>query len=229
MIERAARDPAIDVPKLKELLAIHNTERDRTALGLFAEAMTAAQSEMEPVRRDMHNSQTRSRYASYVALDRAIRPIYVRHGFSLTYNTEAMAITDMQRNLCEVWHRGGGMRRYQFDLPIVTAGPKGGDVMTKTHATMSANTYGKRALLKMVFNISETSDDDDGNAASGYGGPVSDEQLYELNKLMTEAKADTAKFLAYMGVDALVNLPARRFKEAKDALELKKNAKPENA
>ena len=40
----------------------------------FNEAMTRAQAEMRPVARDANNPQTRSKYASYVALDRALRP-----------------------------------------------------------------------------------------------------------------------------------------------------------
>src|SRR5215468_4379730 len=68
MIERAAKDPAIDVAKLKELLAIKNSEQDRVASAAYASAMTQCQEEMEPVRRDCVNTQTRSRYASYEAL-----------------------------------------------------------------------------------------------------------------------------------------------------------------
>ena len=38
--------------------------------------------------------------------------------------------------------------------------------MTRTHATVSAVSYGKRTLLKMAFNVAEGTDDDDGNAAA---------------------------------------------------------------
>ena len=45
---------------------------------------------MDPVRKDCENRQTSSKYASYAALDRAIRRHYSDNGFSLQYNTEAI-------------------------------------------------------------------------------------------------------------------------------------------
>ena len=56
-------------------------------------------------------------------------------------------------------------RRFQVDMPIVTQGIRGQDMMTRTHATISAISYGKRALEVLMFNLA-IGDDDDGNAAS---------------------------------------------------------------
>ena len=42
---------------------------------------------MRAIAADANNPQTRSRYASYFALDNAVRPIYTKHGFSLTFDT----------------------------------------------------------------------------------------------------------------------------------------------
>jgi hypothetical protein len=57
-------------------------------------------------------------------------------------------------------------RRFQIDVPIDTKGMRGQDMMTRTHATLSANSYGKRGLLIGMFNLA-IGDDDDGNAAGG--------------------------------------------------------------
>jgi hypothetical protein len=42
---------------------------------------------------------------------------------------------------------------------------KGGDVITKTHAVGSAMTYGRRCVLRMIFNVA-IGEDDDGNCAN---------------------------------------------------------------
>jgi hypothetical protein len=55
-------------------------------------------------------------------------------------------------------------------MPIDTKGARGGDVMTRTHATGSAYTYGKRYLLIGMFNLS-IDDDDDGNSAGRRAAP----------------------------------------------------------
>lgn len=129
----------------------------------YDEAMNAAQAEMAPIRADAANKQTNSRYATFVALDKALRPIYTRHGFSLSFDTGDGAPEGHVRVVCHVSHSGGDARHPHIDMPADGKGAKGNDVMTRTHATGAAITYGQRYLLKMVFNIA-VGDDDDGNA-----------------------------------------------------------------
>jgi hypothetical protein len=87
MIERVARDSSIDIDRLDRLLAMRERENARRAEQAWKAAMSAAQAEMEPVRADATNDQTRSRYASHAALDGAIRAIYTGHGFGLTFDS----------------------------------------------------------------------------------------------------------------------------------------------
>jgi hypothetical protein len=129
----------------------------------FADSLHRAQGKMRPIAADAVNPQTHSKYASYSALDRALRPIYSEEGFSLSFNTAESTIPDHMRVLCDV-SRGGYTRTYQIDMPADGKGAKGGDVMTKTHATGAAASYGMRYLLKMIFNVAVGEDDRDGNA-----------------------------------------------------------------
>jgi len=138
--------------------------------------MAAAQSEMDPIRKDSDNPQTRSRYASYAAMDRAVRPTYTAHGFCLSFNTEDIPTAEEVRVICYV-SRGGFTRKYQVEMPTDGKGLRGNDAMTKTHAYGSGVTYGRRYLLAMIFNLATT--DDDGNAAGGktyMGAPVANRQ-----------------------------------------------------
>jgi hypothetical protein len=166
MFERWAKDPAIDVDKFERFMVMWERERARCAEAEFDTAMNTAQEEMEPVRKDAHNKQTNSRYASFEALDEAVRPIYTRHGFALSFDTGDAPHAEEVRMLCYASHKGGHKRTYKIDLPADGKGAKGGDVMTRTHATVSATSYGQRVLLRMIFNIA-VGGDDDGNRASG--------------------------------------------------------------
>lgn len=171
LIERLATDPRVDVDKLERLMAMQQAMKQQIAKAAFDAAMSAAQAEMRRVATDSNNPQTRSRYASYGALDRALRPIYTGHGFGLSFNTGDGAPAEFVRILCEVTHRDGYSKSYHIDMPADGKGAKGGDVMTKTHAVGSAASYGMRYLLKMIFNVAVGEDDDDGNGASGKGKP----------------------------------------------------------
>lgn len=172
MFERLAANPEIPVDKLQALMDMQRTILREQAEQQFNAAMAQAQAEMRPVAADATNPQTRSRYATYEALDRKLRPIYTRHGFALSFDTAESPMADHIRVLSYVTHGAGHQRTYKVDMPADGKGAKGGDVMTKTHAAGAAMSYGMRYLLKMVFNVAVGEDDDDGNGASRNAHPA---------------------------------------------------------
>jgi hypothetical protein len=179
MIAQAARDGSADVDKLERLILMKERIENKRDEALFNSAMASAQAEMSTVALDSANRQTSSRYASYAALDKAIRPIYSRHGLALTFDTGDGAPENYVRVVCDVLC-GGFSRRYHIDMPADGIGAKGGMVMTRTHATGSAITYGQRYLLKLIFNVSTGDVDDDGNAAGARREPPHDPQTGEV-------------------------------------------------
>lgn len=220
LIEKALADPNFDVDKLERLFALAERTRKADAEQSYNDAMSAAQAELAPVAADAKNPQTKSRYASYAALDRAVRPIYTKYGFSLSFGTSDGGPPDHVRVTCRVAHRDGHKELEHVDMPADGKGAKGGDVMTKTHAAGSAFSYGQRYLLKLIFNIA-VGDDDDGNAAS-VTQYVSQAQVDDLIALMDEVGADREKFLNFLRVDSLSQIPAQRFQAAVKALEAKR-------
>jgi len=164
--ERLSRDPDASVEKIERLMALWERGEARKAEADFNAAMSATQKGMKAVAPDAFNPQTRSRYASYEALDAVLRPIYTEHGFGLSFDTGDGAPAECVRVLCYATHSGGHARTYRIDMPADGKGAKGGDVMTKTHATASGVSYGMRYLLKMIFNVAVGEGDDDGNQAS---------------------------------------------------------------
>lgn len=149
---------------IERLAALREKELDRDAEMQFNEAMNKAQAELGRVAPDLDNPQTHSKYASYAALDRVLRPIYTRNGFSLSFDSGDSATPETVRVICYVSHRAGHTRKYQGPpMPSDGKGAKGGDVMTKTHATGAAMSYGMRYLLKYIFNVAIGQDDTDGN------------------------------------------------------------------
>lgn len=215
MIERAARDQNVDIDKMERLILLHDRKQAQAAELEFDRAMAAAQAEMDPVRKDASNPQTKSRYASYFALDTAIRPIYTKHGFSVSFDTADGAPSEHIRIVAKVAHAGGHRERPHIDMPADGKGAKGGDVMTKTHAMGSAVMYGRRYLLAMIFNIA-VGGDDDGNAAGRTKVPerINEAQLKRLQTLIGEADADIVKVCDFYKIDALPDLAVSDFDDA---------------
>lgn len=188
VIERAARDPATDIDKMERLLAMQERIVAKNAEAEFNQAMTLAQSEMGRISADATNPQTHSKYASYAKLDAALRPIYTKHGFALSFDEGESPKAEHVRVLCHVSHRAGHTRTYHKDMPADGKGAKGGDVMTKTHASGAAQSYGMRYLLKGIFNVAVGEDDRDGNAPQPQ--QIEAPKGYEHWKADMTAKAD---------------------------------------
>jgi len=217
MIERAARDPAVDIVKIERLMEMRERIEMKAAEREFNVAMAAAQAEMRPVGADALNPQTKSRYATYAKLDSVLRPIYTRHGFSLSFDEEDSPKAEHIRVLCYVSHIAGFTRTYRKDMPADGKGAKGGDVMTKTHATGAAASYGARYLLKGIFNIAVGEEDKDGNAPAEREEPkfITEEQVMELRELLEATGANESKFKEHIKIEHLSDIYADKFDAAK--------------
>lgn len=219
VISRAASDPSVDIEKVERLIALHERLQETAAKAAFNDAMADAQAEMEPISRNASNPQTRSKYATYDKLDAAVRPIYTRHGFSISYDTGECAKPDYVLVLAYV-SKGAFTKTYRIEMPADGKGAKGGDVMTKTHATMGAVSYGKRGLLKAIFNLAEGEGDRDGNTDEE--PCISEKQIADLDALISEVGADKAKFLKHIKVDSLDQIYARAYSSVVKMLEAKR-------
>lgn len=201
IIERAARDPSVDIDKLDRLLAMQERVQAKSAQVEFDNALRAAQEEMKAIRTDLDNPQTRSKYASYPQLDKAIRPIYVRHGFAVTFNTGDAPRPDDLRVLATLSHRSGHRQDYKIDMPADGKGAKGGDVMTRTHATGAAASYGQRYLYKLMFNLAVGDVDDDGNGADADGLIAADALRNKDGQPLSNYASNKAKTYASQAIE----------------------------
>lgn len=220
MVERIMADPQLPIERVNQAFDFYKRVQDEQARKEWAAAFVAAQQEMEPIKKDANNTQTKSRYASFEALDRALRPIYTKNGFAPTFDTEDSDKPDHIRVVMDLIHIGGHSRRYHVDMPADGKGAKGGDVMTKTHAAGSAFTYGKRYVFGNAFNIATTDNDDDGNAAGNE--LICSEQIAELQQLIDDTGVDKAKFLEIGKVESLSDITTADFGKAKALLLSKK-------
>jgi hypothetical protein len=223
ILDKLMANPDLPVERAEQAFQFYLKVEAEQARKAYAAAMVSCQKEVTTVKVNATNSHTKSKYATYEALDKALRPIYSKHGFSISYNTQSPA-PEMLRVVAYVGHEGGHEREFSIDMPADGKGAKNNDLMTKTHATGSALSYGKRYLLGAIFNVA-TSKDDDGNAASGPVGVITGDQAEELAKLITETQTDIAKFLEMGGLESLSDMPANQFAAARALLLKKKGAK----
>jgi len=223
MVERVALDPRINVDTLERMMGLYERMKGNQAQQVYAEAMNQAQAEIQPVARTTENTVTHSWYAKLEAVDAAIRPIYLRHGFSLSYNTVPALVMGNVRMECRCWHTGGHSELFHREAGPDTLGPKGTPTKTVLHGIGSTETFLRRYLACGVFNVVFKDLDDDGN-----GGPITDEQVAEILAKIPEAKAGP-KFLKYCGClsveesggleNSIAGMPGKNYRKAVNALE----------
>lgn len=227
MIERAAKDPSVDIDRMQRLMTIHAEATARRAKVAFLADFSALQSELPAVAKGGkgHNDK---RYARFEDVIGTIRPFLVKHGFSLSFRTQHE--DKVIRIIGVLGHRAGHEERTDLPLPADTSGSK-----NAVQAWGSTISYGKRYVALTLLGIA-TTDDDDGQRAGGLT-TLSEAQVETLFALIAESGANMAQFLIAAkvppltddtGIDAIKDrLSAIRstdFDRLKGLLERKKGA-----
>jgi ERF superfamily len=180
-----AHDAGIDV--IERLAALQEKVLMRDAKTDFNNALSRIQAAVARIAPDLLNPQTSSKYASYAAIDRIVRPLYTAEGMSLSFSHGDSPKPDHIRVIC-VAGLGAYTRTYQIDMPTDGKGIKGNDAMTKTHATAAADSYAKRYLVKDVFNLAIGEDDTDGNPPASGKNRIASERVREFCQKILKAE-----------------------------------------
>lgn len=161
MIERAARDPSVDVSKMERMFEMRERVMKTSAEQAFNASFVAVRAAVGPVIKNKSNDQTRSKYADLFAIADVLDPIMTENGFAATFGTADCPLENHYRITGTLLHAQGHSKEYHVDVPVDGAGIKGQTNKTATHAFGSTMTYGRRYLKVAMFDISIT--DNDGN------------------------------------------------------------------
>lgn len=167
-------------------------QRDYEARDRFNSSLLRIQQELKPILKRGTGEKPGQKYALIEDIDAELNPLLSREGMSLSFEP---AVSEKPNVIVvsAVLAQGAYERRYPLEMPADGAGPKGGSVMTRTHATGSAMTYAKRYLKNFIFDIQFKQKDDDGNRAGGGKAPGSlDERRHiELRDNIANAASKT--------------------------------------
>lgn len=243
-LARAVHDPSVDVHKLEAIYRIITDERREQRAILAGEArvratdaMNKVSAELKVILRNRVNHHTQSKYADLQAVDEVIRPIYTKHGFSISF--------DAVKHDGEMWVRailrhvtpGASMdhvETFEMPAPPDIIGAKGAPNKTEIQGICAATTYMRRYLKFMIFDAA-TGDDNDGNRANPAneetGELVSRAQVSELRALMQETRILESVVLAKKapGLATIEALPKAKFHIVRNDLLSRKNVLAQRA
>ena len=223
ILSDAERLKGIDVDKLERLFDLGRSMAADAARREFAEAFTRVQCLMAPVHKAAKGHHG-SPYAMLEKVQEMLHPLMQGEGFSYSTSMADCPIKDHERIVLTLRHVGGHWETHFYDAPIDVTGPKGEPTKTRLHGSRSTWSYCERTLLTKVWGVVETMDDD--GAAGARVGPgskrITTDQLTDLEALISEVGADRGRFMFWLGVKDLSDLPAGKLRAAVDALELKR-------
>ena len=241
MIERAARDPAIDIDKMERMMQMRERELARRAREEFAVSFAELTPELPSIDRNgavtVYSKSDRDYAAKnngeyppnarpiqqtpYATLDDiliAINPVLSAHGFSVRFEHETIPTGDSFRIKTKaiLTHKAGHSE--SAETPPLQQDSSGSK--NNVQGVGSSMKYGRRYALMAVLPIASHAPqdrDDDGRAAGG-DDTISEQQEETLRGAIMDADADLPKFLAYFKVGALAELPTKDFQRALDAI-----------
>jgi len=215
IIERAARDPSVDIAKLERLVELQVDAEKRRAKASYLAAIAKMQAELPAVARrgTAHNNK---KYARLEDIIEAAKPVLSKHGFSLTYR---ITQTDKTMTIVGVLgHEDGHTEQTDMTLPADNSGGK-----NIVQAWGSSATYGKRYVALTLLGIATEDEDDDGKAAGAK--PVADNTLAHLNTLIADTGASVEWICNHYSVGELGDLTGPQIAEAIAGLAARKRAK----
>ena len=187
--------------------------RTSEQIDALSKALAAAQGEMENAILNRINPHFKSKYADLAAIRDAVIPALSKHGLSVAQMT---GFEDGSLRLyTRMSHESGQWIESVFPL----------QVQANPQAMGSQLTYARRYSLSAICGISADEDDDAEIATKESGnkpiGNITQDQVEFLQSLVVEVDADLPKFLAYLKVKTLAELPANEYDRAIAALKAK--------
>lgn len=218
-----AKDASVDVTKLEALLKMQAAMEVRQAEREFNDAFVRMQPRLPRIKKDGRleypvdkNKPQGPKYkvasfATWEAIDEAIRPIMTEHGFSLSFTT-ARASDGVLTVIAVLRHAAG--HKTETPGPPLPCDASGGK--NNIQGWGSAMSYGKRYAATAALNLVTESEDDDAKLAGMVF--LRPEQVEELRRLIEETDTNERRYLDILGVADLTNIEQGAYAVARNML-----------
>jgi hypothetical protein len=200
----SAIERGMAVETIDKLMALAERWDKNNARKAFDVAIAKAKAEIPVIvkNRTGHNDK---KYADFAAVARVVDPIISKHGLSYrfrTVQTERISVT------CVLSHEAGHFEETTLSAMADASGSK-----NAIQAIGSTLTYLQRYSLVQALGLAAAEDDD--GRSSGESETITDAQVDELSKLLTDTGSNLVLFLKAIKLESLTQIRADDFADAK--------------
>ena len=204
-----------DIDRLEKLMELQERWEKNEARKAYVAAMNAFKANPPELFKNRHVKYNNTEYdhASLDHVTNTIASALSAHGLSHRWDVQQLE-GGVIRVTCVITHVLG----HSESTPLQSgADPSGGK--NSIQAIGSAVTYLQRYTLLAATGLATKEMDNDGKTTAE---TISDSQAADLVSLMEEVGANREKFLAFLKIDAIENLPASEYPRAVKVLEAKR-------
>jgi len=170
--------------------------------------------------KNQFNSFGKYSYRSQEDILEALKPLLAEHECSLTISDEMVMVG-------ERYYVRATVTLWKADKAIATTTayarePEERKGMDSSQLTSATSSYARKYALGGLFLIDDTKDAD--ALPPGENGYITEDQLATIQGYVDKYKVDEKRFLEYLKVKSLKEIPTGQYKAAISALEAKKKA-----
>lgn len=218
MIERAARDPNVDIAKMERLFDMQQQAAAKRARMEYDAAFSLMQPKLPEIdkrgkiiikSKDGDKILQSTPYALWDDTNKVIKPILAEFGFGLSFRITQTP--DRLTTTAVLSHVGGHREETSFSAPIDNTGSK-----NNVQGWGSSFTYGKRYSGTALLNITTRGEDDDGKAAGGGvpSVPVTEQDIADFRKALADKNVPEGAVCEVFSVETLEDLTRKQFDDA---------------
>jgi hypothetical protein len=222
LVERAMMAGNLEL--VEKFMALQERWEARQARKAFDAAIALAKAEIKPILKKQEvdfpakngGSRTNYKYEGFSDIAEHVDPILAKHGLSYRHRPKQegkiLTIT------CILSHRDGCSEETSLFAGNDESGNK-----NSIQSIGSTATYLQRYTLKLALGLAAAKDDDGKGADDAEEEPtLTEDEIANLEALITEVAADKAKFLAYLKVESLGVIWRKKYKDVVRLLEDKR-------
>lgn len=215
---RLAVEKGADLDKLEKLLGLQERWEANEARKAYHKSMAAFKENPPKIKKDKtvnyktDKGTVKYNHATLANVVEQITAELSKHDLSASWRTQQNGTISVT---CRITHALGHSEETMLTANADQTGSK-----NSIQAIGSTITYLQRYTLLALLGLATKDQDDDGKAAEPVA-VISEQQLSALLDMIASTETDAEKFLKYMGVETLEEMPANLYTKAMNMLNSK--------
>ncbi len=221
-----ALDKNLDLDRVEKMIDLQAKWDKMEAEKAYTKSMARLKKKPPKILKDKNVCYTHAKgttdynHATLGNVEESVTPWLASGGFSVSFKPSQNSENDKIRITGIITHEKGHKESAWLEYSPETSGGKNG-----IQGLGSTQTYLERYILLGLCGLATHDQDDDGKGAGSGMVYITEKQISTIRDLLISTKSDEAKFIKWLNVDSIDNIPEGEYKRVIANLESKEGGK----